>query len=543
MIQNKMDFSMYMNNFLKFLGLIALLAGCATTAPDGTWSDGYDTSIVGKPTAIQYGRQMDMYGTLESDDTQHKIAVLLPTSGKNSAIGKTIQTSVTTAILEQNNKNISVSFFDTATNASDAINGALATKPDVIIGPVFADNARILRDTKPLDIPALSFTSDATAVGNGVMTMALMPTNSVETIVSLMPSDGVKSFIIMAPNSTSGKLMAGTATKAAEIYNVPITGLFYYDAGNATSIKDTAKNASMNTARAAANTRAREILSDILTNEQLTALEYSSLNMQLEKISRTDTLGPVPYNAILFLGDAEDTKKLASFMRYFGISSRDAKLYGSALWDGTDIASDITMTGAKYATLPAPNEAFVATYQTITSTPPSRLATFGYDATNMAIGMMKSNKSNAAYLLDPSGYIGTDGLFRLKPNGDNERALRIVKLNGDGTTTDIIPAATNFIKPIYNIEQRNVTPANAIELQSDGITPNDYIRIPERLMGKYSSKTLGINKNAAPVVAPTNVITVVPAASDTETITAAEYTPVKLESVNRKYIEEVEIEE
>ena len=533
---------MYMNNFLKFLGLIGLLASCAKTPTEDPWTDGYDPTITGKPTAIYYGRQADMYGTIDSDDESHRIAVLLPTSGKNAAIGKTIQTSVTTAVLEHNDKNLSVSFFDTASNPTDAVNGALATNPEIIIGPVFADNARILRDIKPLNMPALSFTSDATAVGNGVMTMALMPTNSVETIISQMPSDNIRSFIIIAPNSTSGKLMAGTAKRAAEIYNVPLSGLFYYDSGNANSIKDTAKTASMNTARAAANTRVREILSDILTNEKLSALEFSNINMQLEKVSRTDTLGKLPYNAILFLGNSDDTKKLASFMRYFGVSSRDAKLYGSALWDGSDIASDITMTGAKYATMSQSNDAFATTYQTLTGEAPSRLATFGYDATNIAIGMIHSDKSNAAYLLDPSGYIGTDGLIRLKPTGDNERALRIVKLNGDGTTSDIIQAPTSFIKPIYNIEQRHVIPADAIDLQSDGINPNEYIRIPERLIQKYSSETYGKNKTATPIVAPVNVVTVVPT-SDNTTITSTEYQPVKLESVTKKYIDEIEIEE
>ena len=534
---------MYMNKFLKFLGLIGLLAGCATTAPDGTWSDGYDTTQVGQPINMQYGRPMDEYGTLASDDaTPHRIAVLLPTSGKNSQIGKSIQTSITTAALEHNMPNLSVAFYDTAGDATTAIRDALATNPEIIIGPVFAENARILRDTKPENIPALSFTSDATAVGNGVMTMALMPTNSVETIVSQMSADGVKSFIILSPNTTSGKLMAAAATNAADIYNVPVGGLFYYDEGNANSIKDTSKTASMNTARAAANIRAREILSDILSNERLTALEYSNLNMQLEKISRTDTLGPVPYDAILFLGNADDTKKLASFMRYYGVSSRDAAHYGTAMWDGTDIAGDLTLTGAKYASLPTTSETFSTTYTSVTGNAPSRLATFGYDATNMAIGMLKSDKTDAAYLLDPSGYIGTDGLFRLKPNGDNERALRIVKLNGDGTTTDIKTAPTNFIRPIYNIEPRRITPAEPFNLKTRGINPNDYIRIPERLMEKYKSQTYGANMTAEPAPQPTNVVTVVPT-DESAPVRVSEYTPVKLESVNRKYIDEIEIEE
>lgn len=539
-----MDFSMHMNNFLKILSLIGLLAGCATTGQDGdTWSEEYDTTKTGLPTIMQYGRTIDEYGTyVKDDDEKHRIAVLLPTTGKHSAIGKTIQTSITTAVLEHNDPNMSVSFYDTATNANESISEALATNPDIIIGPLFADNARFLRDTKASDTPALSFTSDATAVGNGVMTIALMPTNSVETIISQMASDGIKSFVILAPETESGKLMAGTAKSAANIYNVPLSGLFYYKSGDANSIKDVSKAASMNEARTATNTRAREILSDILTNEKLTALEYSNLNMQLERISRTDTLGTIPYDAILFLGDAEDTKKLASFMRYYGISSHDAKYYGSALWDGTDIASDITMKGAKYATLPQSNETFTTTYQQITNTLPSRLDTFGYDAANLAIGMLKSQKSNAAYLLDPSGYIGTDGLFRLKPTGDNERALRIVQLNGNGTTEEIKPAPNNFIKPIYTIEQRHITPANSIEIGTDGINPIDYIRIPERFSNKYTSRTYGKTRAAATITQPTNVVTVVPS-DPSDPITLTEYKPVKLESVNRKYIDEIEIEE
>ena len=537
---------MFMNRFFKYFTATILLSGCAGTgniiSGSNTWFDDYDATPTGTPATLQYGRLSDGYGAMDSGSDTQNIAVLLPLSGQNAQIGKTIRASVETAVLQRAPKSLSVSFYDTNNNLSETINTVLETNPRIIIGPVFADNARLVRESKPSELPVLSFTSDATAIGDGVMTMALMPTNSVETIISQMPSDNIRSFIIIAPNSTSGKLMAGTAKRAAEIYNVPLSGLFYYDSGNANSIKDTAKTASMNTARAAANTRVREILSDILTNEKLSALEFSNINMQLEKVSRTDTLGRLPYNAILFLGNSDDTKKLASFMRYFGVSSRDAKLYGSALWDGSDIASDITMTGAKYATMSQSNDAFATTYQTLTGEAPSRLATFGYDATNIAIGMIHSDKSNAAYLLDPSGYIGTDGLIRLKPTGDNERALRIVKLNGDGTTSDIIQAPTSFIKPIYNIEQRHVIPADAIDLQSDGINPNEYIRIPERLIQKYSSETYGKNKTATPVVAPVNVVTVVPN-SDNTTITSTEYQPVKLESVTKKYIDEIEIEE
>lgn len=531
---------MYINRFFGFCLIGALLAGCATT-PNKTdtshdWSAEYGTYTTGEPIAMQYGTY-----TADDNDT-HKIAVMLPTSGSRAGIGKQIRTSIETAILQSGQKNLSVDFYDTSENITDTINTALASNPEVIIGPLFANNARILRESKPENIPVLSFTSDATAVGNGVMTMNLMPTNGVESIVREMQSDGAGKFIIIAPNTESGRLMAGTAKNAASIYDLTLSGIFYYTEKDSDSIKNTIISASMHNARTAAHTRARQVLSDILINERLTAIEKSNLNYQLDKLSKTDTLGGVPYDAILFLGNGDDTQSLVSFLRYYNVGARDAKLYGTTMWDGSDVAYDFTMSGAKFATLPQTNENFANLYEQMSGNKPNRLASIGYDAANMAIGMIYSDKSNAAYLLDPSGYMGTDGLFRLKPTGESERALCIVELDGSGTPRVVKSAATNFMTPLYNIEQRHITPADAMELQSDGIDPDDYIKIPERLQNKYRSKTIGANHAYTPTVQKSEIIAILPE-DDSTPIETAEYTPVKLESITRTYIDSVEIEE
>lgn len=534
---------MYIKHLFGLFGLLYILTACAPSGTVSDWSDDYDQMLTSTPTTMDYGWLADKYGTATTDtDEKRVVAVLLPMSGTNASVGNTIRTSVETAVLQHAPKNLSVSFFDTSSNATDAINSALALEPQVIIGPVFSANARLLRVLKPEHIPAISFTSDATAVGDGVMTMALMPTNSIETIVRQMQTDNVNKFIILAPDTDSGRLMAGTAKYAGDIYNIDTVGIFYYNESDPESIKNTTISASMNTARTSANTRARAILADILTRETLTAVEKSNLNIQLDKLSKIDTLGPVPYNGILFLGNADDSMKLASFLRYYGVGARDAKMYGTAMWDGTTISSDITMSGAKYATLPDSSTTFAGTYQQISGTLPSRLASFGYDATNMAIGMLYSDKSASSYLLDPSGYVGTDGLFRLKPTGDNERGLRIIQLRGDGTTTQLKPAPENFMTPLYNIEQRHIRPASPMSLQTPGINPNNYISIPQRYASKYRSKTYGANMTVPKQTVQTNEITILPE-DDREIITSENYKPVKIESIQRNYIDSYEIEE
>lgn len=521
---------MHIKTIFRFMAICVLLAGCA--GPRGRWSVD-DSSATTTPAVMQYGTY--------NDSENHRMAVLLPISGDAAVAGHAIRTSVEMAVLNAGADNLAVSFFDSARGA-DAINEALQSDPEIIVGPLFANDARAVREMKSYDLPVLSFTSDATAIGSGVMTVALMPTNGVEAIVKEMQSDGVRRFVVLAPDTESGHLLAGAAQGAGGIYNVQMVGAFFYTEKDTDSIKSATQGASMNVARTAAHTRAREILSDVLTNESLTSIERSSVIRQLDKLSKNDVIDDLPYDAVLYLGTGDDTKSLASFMRYFGVGSRDARFYGTAMWDGADIASDITLSGAKYAALVNTNSDFVSMYERVAGTTPNQLAAFGYDATNMAIGTIYSDKSNAAYLLDPSGYVGMTGIVRLRPNGDSERALRIMQLDGSGEVKVVREAATDFMTPLYNVEQRNISPINEMSLQTSGVNPMNYITLPERIRGKYRSKTYGANMTVQSNAQLVDVVTMLPE-DDRDPVVSEDYKPVKLAPVSRTYIDSIEVEE
>ena len=278
-----------MNRFFLKLVAILTLAGCGGTATQKyDWNAEYTNVPTGTPTQMQYG---SYYSTYDSENTQHNIAVLLPTTGNAAATGREIRNAMELAILQHSLNQLNVKFYDTNPDATSAINAAIADNPEIIVGPLFSSDANILRTSKPDYLPAISFTSDANAVGDGVMTIALMPTNSVELIVREMFYDGIKNFIIMAPDSESGKIMAATSKRAGEIYGPSTVGIFYYNERNNDNLKETAEMASMYNARTAAHKRARTVLSDILTNETLTGIEKSKLYYQLDKLSKTDTLG------------------------------------------------------------------------------------------------------------------------------------------------------------------------------------------------------------------------------------------------------------
>ena len=533
---------MYMNKFLVLLSLF--LASCGANraikqAPLATST----------PTDIQdaFLASTSLYG---SDDAgpNANIVVLLPTSGASKNIGNNIKTSIETAFLRKPKQNIRLSFYDLSGDKSRrdlVIRDAVSTNPDIIIGPLFAEDTNTVRNIKPSKTPVISFTSDVKALGDNVMTTNLIPTQSIETIVRQMQNDGAQNIVVFAPDDNSGKLMASTANHVADIYSIKINGLFYYKPGNSDSIKDVSMRASMYNARSAANTRAREILSDIINKESLDAPTRTNLTNQLEKISRTETLGKIPYDAILFLGNGEDAKTITSFLRYYGVGNRDAAMYGTTLWHGSDIASDFTLSGAKYATLPPISDNFISLYNLVAGHDPDYLSAFGYDAANLALGMLYTQKSTDAYLFDPSGYIGSPGIFRIQPNGQSERALRIMELDGSGDAKTFMNAPTNFITQIYSINSSDLRDIPEKELTTRGVNPGDYITIPENLRRKsaYRTKTIGANyvsdDNEVTESAPVQIY----ASDEKEIVENPEFEPIKIENVSRKYIDSVEISE
>lgn len=540
---------MYMNKFLVFLSILAGLSGCGTTK-SGNWYDAYEQTATTTPTDVQdtYLYSTALYG---SDDggRSANIAVLLPMTGSAKNTGNDIKTSIETAFLRKTKPNIKMSFYDLSGDKMERdtiIQTVINGKPDIIIGPLFAEDTKTLRDIKPNDLPVLSFTSDVGAIGNGVMTMNLIPTQSIETIINQIQQDGTKNLVILAPNDKSGQLMASIATQVSDLYNISVNGLLYYTPNNSDSIKDTAMRASLYNARSAANTRAREILSDILTKENVSSETKANLRKQLEKISRTETTGKLPYEAILLLGNGEDSKALMSFLRYYGVGNRDIAFYGTTLWQDADIQSDFTMSGSKYPALPEISENFVNLYNMVAGKNPNHLAAFGYDAANLALGMLFSPKSEPAYLLDPSGYIGASGIFRLQPSGQSERTLRIMTLNGSGTPNEIKPAAENFLKPLYNIHTTNLYSVPEKQISTRGINPGDYINIPEYLRKKpaYQTKPFGANYISNDTENKENIESIqIYDDLETETISNPDFEPVKLESISREYIDSVEITE
>jgi hypothetical protein len=478
------------------------------------------------------------------------VAVMLPLSGAGAEIGTEIKRAVEIAFFQKQPRDIVATFYDLSGSMDDKARIAgmvLARRPDMVIGPVFSEDARIIRAMKPEELPVLSLTSDPSALGYGVMSVALMPNQSTESILRQRSETGRERVLFLAPDNLSGYMNANAAIESARDRGLHISGLYYYAPGVTDSIKETAERATLYPARAAALARAKEVLSDILIKEPVNAAEKAFLTRQLEALSKKDTIGDMPYDAVLFLGTASDSKTLASFLRYYDLDQKKVKFFGTALWDSPLLFGDITLAGAEYSSLPAISEEFSKIYMDITGKEPERVASMGYDAAMLSILTLMSSDPAPRYLLNPRGFTGIDGLFRLRADGMNERALEIMSLTGGGAPRLKIPAANDFNTPLYRTDVPGTGKPAELEATAS-INPDDFIRIPEYLRKKYKSQTYGGRGHKhipQTQPAPSEVFVEILPEDDSDAVPAPDFytRPNAGAAVQRMNIDEVEITE
>ena len=153
---------MLINRIFGFCVSLSLLASACT--PQADWFSEYGEITPTEP-AQMYGDMNGFGGAMQQSPmgpefATQNIAVLLPLSGANAEIGRGIRTSVETAALQQPLNGVTMTFYDmsgTPTEKQTVVTSALATNPSVIIGPVFADDVRMVRSIKPMELPVVQF--------------------------------------------------------------------------------------------------------------------------------------------------------------------------------------------------------------------------------------------------------------------------------------------------------------------------------------------------------------------------------------------------
>ena len=323
-----------------------------------------------------------------------KVALLLPLSGTNAALGQSMLNAAQQAVFDAAAPNFELIPRDTGgTNeqVQTATRDAIASGAQLLIGPLFATHvplAQAIAQTNGINLLALS--TDTSLATSGVYVMGFAPAAQVDRIIAYAAAHGLRRFAALVPSSPYGTLVGQAFQAAVERTNGTVVAFHTFDPARhdtEASVRDLAER------RAAI-----DALFLPISGADLTAV----------------------------------TNQLAAA----GIDPRAMRMLGTGLWDVPDLGKQTPfLTGAWYAASdPAARRGFLDTYAATYGAEPPRIATLAYDATALAAVLAKRGAEfDQASLTNPNGFAGLDGIFRLTPSGLTERGLAVLEVGPTGT--------------------------------------------------------------------------------------------------------------
>ena len=157
-------------------------------------------------------------------------------------------------------------------------------------------------------------------------------------------------------------------------------------------------------------------------------------------------------NALFLTADtAGALPLLAQLLRDQGIDPSVAQYIGLTRWDIPAATLALPGTQGGWFALPDPGlyAQYEARYQAAFGAAPHPIAGLAYDGIAAIGALVKAGRSNAltgAALTQGSGFVGVNGIFRLRPDGTNERGLAVAQIRNNGLTI-IDPAPRSFGGP------------------------------------------------------------------------------------------------
>lgn len=340
-------------------------------------------------------------GRLPADETRNRVAVLVPLSGPNAALGQSLLNAANLALLDTGGQRIRITGYDTARGAAAAANEALEDGNALFLGPLLAEDVRaVAAIARSAGVPVLAFSNDASIAGDGVYMLGLNPAQSINRVVGFAASRGVRRFAGLVPAGTYGERAGQALTAAVEGSGGSLVGTETYARGPA----------EMRAAAARLNGRGRA-------------------------------------DAVLIADGAQAALQLAPAAR--GTAPPQPRLMGTELWASeTNLGTSPALRGAWFA---APTDAnfaaFRTRYRARYNSAPFRLSSLGYDAVLLAVRIAANwpigRRFPARELRESTGFAGVDGAFRFGRDGIAERALEVREIGARGATV-ASPAPRGF---------------------------------------------------------------------------------------------------
>ena len=342
----------------------------------------------------------------------------------------------------------------TPEGALAAAEDAIREGAEIILGPLFSESVGAIAPlTRAADVPVIAFSSDMSVAGDGVYLLSFPPEDEVARVTSYAVSKGYARFGMMAPYTELGDRVARAfSTEVYELGGEMVHEERYERAADAMA------QPARRLARFAARTFVPQYVTPRVTAQQQDAYAqgigddpYAGPGADPYD-AETEAMTPVAssgegFQAVLLPESGRLLRALAPWLPTYDVDIREVKLLGLSSWNNPLLQREPALQGGWFAAPdPALAAGFKERYRKAYGENPPPLASLAYDAALLTARLSELPERvrfSGETIANPNGYLGADGLFRLRSDGTVERGLAIMEIQPSGITV-IDPAPRSF---------------------------------------------------------------------------------------------------
>ncbi|MCM2563508.1 penicillin-binding protein activator [Lutimaribacter sp. EGI FJ00015] len=340
------------------------------------------------------------------------VALLVPRGSENSgddALADSLENAARLAISDLDGVAIDLRVYSTAGNAAQAQQAAQQAAGDgarIILGPVYAESANAVAVAmEPRNINVLSFSNNSTIAGGNLWVLGPTFQNTADRLVSYARNQGKSRFVVAHSNNVSGQLGKQAIQQAVSANGGTLVGAVSHDFS-----QEGVVNAVPQIVSSARSGDADAVF--------MTANSAGALPLLTQMLPEAG-LGP-------------------DVTQYIGLTR----------WDIPPQTLDLPGVQGGWFAMPDPNKsaAFRSRYQAANGNTPHPIAGLAYDGIAAIGALVKTSGRDAlsgSSLTQSAGFQGTGGIFRLLPDGTNQRSMAIATIRNKQVVV-IDPASNTF---------------------------------------------------------------------------------------------------
>ena len=335
-----------------------------------------------------------------------KIGLLVPLTGKNSEIGKSIIKSVRLAINQINNASLEIVPKDTASSPEITLRSAKELQDlgiRIVIGPVFNENLIYLKEVN--DLTFLSLTNKNNNNSNNIINAGINATSQLRAIKKFIELSEIKKTIFLTPDVN----YKDEIKKAISTSKIKIRENYIYSTDPTKLTKQIEKITNYK--------RRKQNLKD-----EIIRLEKSNENNKeqlIERLKKRDTLGNVKFDSIIIADFDESLKSVTTSLLYTDISPKDKYFITLNQWFDESLLKEKSSQPIYFPSINRKNyENFSSEYFMKYGLFPNQISFLSFDLIGLVYYLILQNESvvDKKIFTKKTLFKGKIGIFEIKDN-------------------------------------------------------------------------------------------------------------------------------